>query len=218
MRKKYSEQERQLIILQKLFEAKNEIENSKDLLNNQVPSIIEHLAKIWLYPYNADNHEDWIRELSDFSRTISRISDRCCNKAFIMDNLWYREGDNPYYLPEEDRKYNNKLDSVFRVAVENAASMNELAIRNNYRSHLSKFRKLLESYLNWLADKLTSDGKGAGASIPEVKEEVYSLLKKYFNDDYYELDREYTLDSGKRRHSSRRNNRKDRKLKKKGLR
>lgn len=218
MRKKISEQERQLMILQKLFEARNEIDESRDLLTKQVPSIIEHLAKIWLYPHSAEGHKDWTRELSDFSRTMSGISDRCRNRTFVMNNIWYRESDNPYYISEEDKKFNDNLDGMFRVAVDNAATMDEKSRRPNYESLKDKFKKVLEKYVSWLADKLVDNGKGVGASIPEVTDEVYGLMKKYFGDDYGEYDKEYTLDSGKHRHSSRRNNRKDRKLKKKGLR
>ena len=217
MRKKYSEQERQLMILQKLFEAKDEVEKSKNILINQLSSIIEHLAKIWLYPHNADNHKGWLGELSEFSRTMSRISDRCRNRSFIINNLWYGD-ENQTYSGTEDKDHNKVVDSIFKAAMKNAADMDESSIRKNYKNEINKFKELLNDYINWLSEELSNGYQGLGVSIPDMRDEVYGLLKKYFNDDYYELDREYTLDSGKRRHSSRRNNRKDRKLKKKGLR
>ena len=107
---------------------------------------------------------------------------------------------------------------MFRVAVDNAASMDEKSRRPNYESLKEWFKKLLGDYISWLADALVDNSKGVGASIPEVRNKVYGLMKKYFNDDYKKYDKEYSMDSGKRKNSSRRNNRKDRKLKKKDLR
>lgn len=113
-----------------------------DELEGVTLPLLESLAQLYLFP-DTEYKNHWRVEVWEKLSEIPKIkrSHKLPKKEYILKNTWH--------------EYNDKLKTIMNRAVAHEYDLTPDLVR---RRNVSKFYNICESYMNWIADKLSKDG------------------------------------------------------------